>query len=156
MTYVLDTSSWQQLFGCYNRARFPSLWKEFEGLVARLTVSSVEQVFNEIERRDKNNGELEWSIDRRYLFPKPTNEDSQFLTEIYRVPRFRHVIPVDLRDPHAAADPFLIARAKSIGGMVVTQERVRGSRVTIPSICSHFRVPCGTLDDLMDSEGWIF
>ncbi len=156
MKYVFDTSSIQQLFGCYKRARFPSLWKKFDELVASGAITSIRHVMRGISHRDKGNGELEWAKAHSDLFPSFAENESLFLREIFEVPRFRHVIPTNLRDTEAAADPYLIARANAIDGMIITQERERGNRVRIPSICNHFDINCGTLDDLMALEGWSF
>ena len=166
MKYVIDTSSWQQLFGCYKSDRLPSLWYLFDELVAGGGITSIRHVLREIENRNKKNGELEWAQSHSSLFPRLSENDSQFLREIYAVPRFRHVIPTEIRDDDevedqdedsdADADPFLIARANAIDGMVITQERERGNRVRIPTICNQFGIKCGTLDDLMAMEGWSF
>lgn len=162
MTYVLDTSSWQQLFGCYGHERFPTLWNLFGELVSGGEITSIRHVLREIENRNKNNGELQWASSHLALFPPLSEKESQFLREIFAVPRFRHVIPTEIRDDDADedsdadADPFLIARAKAIDGIVITQERERGNRVRIPSICNHFDIKCGTLDDLMAMEDWSF
>ena len=166
MIYVIDTSSWQQLFGCYSQERFPTLWIQFGDLVSGGAITSIHQVFSEIKNRDKNNGELEWANAHLELFPRVSETESQFLREIYAVPRFSHVIPTEIRDDDVAedqdedsdadADAFLIARAKILDGMVITQERQRGNRVTIPTICDHFDIKCGFLDDLMRMENWEF
>lgn len=176
MIYVIDTSSWQQMFGCYRRARFPTLWQLFDELVASGAIISVSHVLREIENRDKQNDELEWAKAHTSLFPDVNEQEIQFLRKIFQVPRFRHVIPDYLRDTDddentfefsdaekheeektdESADPFLIARAKILDGMVITQERERGNRVRIPTICGHFDIECGTLDDLMEKENWSF
>ncbi len=166
MKYVIDTSSWQQLFGCYRYERFPSLWKRFDDLVSSGAITSIRHVLREIENRDKKNGELEWANSHLELFPRINDIESQFLRDIYDVPRFRHVVPTDIRDDDEyddldadsdeIADPFLIAKARAIDGMVITQERERGNRVRIPGICKHFDIQCGTLDDLMRMEDWRF
>ena len=156
MKYVVDTSSIQQLFGCYKRVRFPSLWTSFDEMVARGAITSIRHVMREISQRDKGNGELEWAKANSKLFPSFAENESLFLREIFEMPRFRHVIPTNLRDTEAAADPYLIARANTVEGMVITQERERGNRVRIPTICRQFDIKCGTLDDLMAAEGWSF
>ncbi len=156
MKYIVDTSSFQQLFGCYKRVRFPSLWKEFDELVNCGAITSIQHVMREISHRDKGNGELEWAKKNSDLFPSITENETEFLREIFKEPRVRHVVPTDIRDTQAAADPYLVARARSIKGMVITQERERGNRVRIPTICNQFGIKCGTLDDLMALEGWSF
>ena len=173
---MIDTSSWQQLFGCYRRVRFPTLWQLFDELVSSGAIISVSQVLREIEDRDKKNDEFEWANVHADLFPNVKEQEIHFLREIFLVPHFRHVVPdyvieidydedankfvdvVNEQEQNSAesADPFLIARAKIRGGMVITQERERGNRVRIPSICNHFDINCGTLDDLMALEGWSF
>ena len=176
MIYVIDTSSWQQLFVCYRRIRFPTLWQSFDELVASGAIISVSHVLREIGNRDKKNGEFEWATANTNLFPDLNEEEIRFLRNIFQVPRFRHVVrdylqdtnddenANDFADAHKlkdektdeSADPFLIARAKILDGMVITQERERGNRVRIPSICYHFDIACGTLDDLMEVENWSF
>ena len=121
--YVVDTSSLQQLFRCYSRERFPTLWIRFDELVERGAIISTQQVMREIEQRNKKNGELEWAKANKELFPSSTEKELQFLRKIYEVPRFRQTIPTDIRNPNTPADPFLIARAKIVGGTVITQER---------------------------------
>ena len=173
---MIDTSSWQQLFRCYRRMRFPTLWRMFDELVASGAIISVSHVLREIEIRDKNNDEVEWAKAHTNLFSDLQEQEIQFLQQIFQVPRFRHVVPHYLADTDAdemafefadvdkhgeentdeSADPFLIARAKILDGMVITQERERGNRVRIPSICNHFDIACGSLDDLMELERWSF
>lgn len=170
MIYVFDTTSWQQLFACYRRERFPTLWRLFDELVANGAIISVSQVLREIENRDKNNDEVEWAIAHENLFPDVNEQEIQLLREILHVPRFRHVVPdylvdsneyadtdkADEEKTNEPADPFLIARAMALDGMVITQERERGNRVRIPSICRHFDIKCGSLDDFMKRENWSF
>ena len=156
MTYVLDTSSWQQLFGCYNSDRFPSLWRNFNILVFSGAVISTEQVLNEIRNRDRKNGEVEWANEHNALFPGLTNDLSLFLSRILAFPRFGHTVPTNTRGPSAPADVFLIALAADIGGAVITEERRRGQRVTIPHICDEIDFPCLSLQGMMELEHWRF
>ena len=119
---------------------------------------------------------LNWATAHRNLFPDVNEQEFQFLREIFQVPRFRHLVPDYVldsdydEDTHEfaeadkfeeektdeSADPFLIARAKILDGMVISQERKRGNRVRIPTICGHFSIECGTLDDMMEKENWSF
>lgn len=156
MKYVVDTSSWQQLFGCYNRSRFPSLWAKFDDLVHRGDITSTGQVLYEIRSRNKGNGEPEWANSHRELFPAQSEAEFSFVLRILAVPQFSHVVPGSIRAPNAPADAFLIARSLELGGILVTQERLRGSRVTIPYICRHFDISCTSLNGLMEIENWQF
>jgi Domain of unknown function (DUF4411) len=54
------------------------------------------------------------------------------------------------------ADPFIIAKAAVTQCTVVTMEQFRPNAVKIPNICGHFGIPCMTLENFMESEGWEF
>lgn len=55
-----------------------------------------------------------------------------------------------------AADPFVIARAKIIGGCVVTEEKLKPNAAQIPNVCDHFGIDCTNLEGLIEAEGWQF
>lgn len=54
------------------------------------------------------------------------------------------------------ADPFVIAKAAVEERTVVTMELFKPNAVKIPNICRHFKVPCLTLQEFMEAEGWEF
>lgn len=56
-----------------------------------------------------------------------------------------------------AADPFVIATARVLGGVVVTEEG-RGStgKPKIPDVCETYRIECINLLDLIRRVGWRF
>jgi hypothetical protein len=54
------------------------------------------------------------------------------------------------------ADGFVIARAAVEGRMVVTLEQSRPNAAKIPNICQQFKVPCFSLEEFMEAEGWEF
>ena len=61
MTYVIDTSSFIDLFQYYDRGVFPSLWRRFEELVNRRILISVIQVKQEL-RREKHADEASMGV----------------------------------------------------------------------------------------------
>lgn len=52
------------------------------------------------------------------------------------------------------ADPFIIAKAKVIGGTVVCQEKLKPNAAKIPNICHHFKIECICLEDFLRNEEW--
>ena len=54
------------------------------------------------------------------------------------------------------ADPFLIARAASLGATVLSMEQFKSNAAKIPNICKHFKVPCLDLRAFMEKEDWVF
>ena len=57
--------------------------------------------------------------------------------------------------PRNGADPFVIGLAIARGGSVVTQETPRTIiKPRIPDVCEALEVPCMTLPEFVDSQGW--
>ena len=54
------------------------------------------------------------------------------------------------------ADAFVIAKAFVVQGTVVTMEGIRPNAVKIPNICQRFNIPCMSLEEFMEGEGWVF
>jgi hypothetical protein len=154
--YVFDNSPLSTLFRNYYRKRFPSLWKNFDALVSGSGLVSTREVYREIE--DSNIPDLrEWAEKNQSLFPVPTANEGAFVAKIYAVPHFQQNIEQQkLLKGGRNADPFVIAKAAVDGATVVTMELFKENATKIPNICKHFDVPCVTLEQFMEAEGWQF
>jgi hypothetical protein len=154
--YVFDTSPLSTLFKNYYRRRFPSLWKNFDILVAAGGLVSTREAYREII--DGPSAELRaWGELNQALFSAPTAAEGSFVTKIYAVPHFRQNIEQQkLLKGGRNADPFIIARAAVEGRTVVTMELFKENAAKIPNICRHFNVLCLTLEEFMEAEGWVF
>jgi hypothetical protein len=87
----------------------------------------------------------------------PTAAEAAFVGRIYAVPHFQQNIERQkLLQGGKIADAFVIARAAVEGRTVVTMEALKPHAVRIPNICDHFKVPCMSLEDFMEAEGWEF
>ena len=60
MIYVFDTSSLIDLFNNFYESRFPSLWRNFDQLVALQQIVSVREAANEIKSHYKEDRLTEW------------------------------------------------------------------------------------------------
>lgn len=156
MTYVFDNSPLSTLFKNYYRRRFPTLWQNFDALVASGNLHSTREVHREIgnssliELRD-------WANDNNGLFSTPTAAEGAFVATIYGVRHFQQNIEQQkLLKGGLNADPFVIARAAVENRTVVTMELFKPNGAKIPNICRHFGVPCMTLEEFMEAEGWQF
>src|SRR4051794_33026570 len=91
MSYVFDNGPLSMLFRNFFRSVFPTLWDNFDRLVAEGEIISVREVMREIE-----DGPLpsltEWARARSDFFALPTPEEAAFITQIYGVPHFHHNI----------------------------------------------------------------
>lgn len=156
MSYSFDNSPLSVLFKNYYRRRFPSLWRRFDSLVEEGRLLSTREVLREIE-----NGAPEslrdWAANNHALFPAPTAAEGAFVAQVYRIPQFQQNIELQkILRGGLNADAFVIARAAVGGAAVVTMEIFRPNAARIPNICQHFNVPCLTLEQFMEREGWEF
>jgi hypothetical protein len=156
MTYAFDNSPLSVLLKNYYRRRFPSLWERFDDLVGNGRIVSTREVFREIQ-----DGAFEslrdWAAQNVELFTTPSAEEGSFVARIYAVPHFQQNIERQkLLRGGRNADPFIIAKAAVAECSVVTMEQFRPNGVKIPNICHHFAIPCITLEQFMETEGWEF
>lgn len=154
--YVFDTSPLSTLFKNYYRRRFPTLWVQFDALVADGRIVSTREVLREIE-----DGPVEslrdWAANNHALFPALTAAEGSMVAQIYAVQHFQQNIEQQkLLKGGRNADPFVIARAMVDKRTVVTMELLKPNAAKIPNICQHFHVPCLSLEEFMEAEGWQF
>jgi hypothetical protein len=154
--YVFDTSPLSTLFKNYYPKRFPTLWKNFDGLVAADGLVSTREVFREIT--DGPNAELrQWAETNHALFATPTAAEGAFVARIYGVQHFQQNLEQQkLLKGGRNADAFIIARAAVEDRTVVTMEVFKANAAKIPNICLHFSVRCMTLEEFMEAENWQF
>ena len=154
--YAFDTSAFSQLFRSYYPDRFPTLWRNFDNLVASGAITSTREVRREIEDRPSTTL-ITWAGRNLHLFPTPTSSEAQFVARIFQVRHFQMVIERrKLLKGGKNADPFVVARAHVVGGVVVTMESEPPNGVRIPNICRHFGIECISLEGFMEREGWQF
>lgn len=156
MTYVFDTNAFSQLFHSFYPGRFPTLWAQFDELVADDQITSTREVYREIED-DRVKRLRDWGKDNKHLFPTPTADEAAIVSKIFQVQHFQQVIEQKkLLKGGKNADPFVIARAGAIDGAVVTMESEPRNGAKIPNICRHFKIPCFSLESFMEEVDWQF
>jgi len=154
--YVFDTSPLSTLFKNYYPSRFPSLWKKFDALIANGQIVSSREVMRELTDGPVPNI-VAWIDANKDVFPSPTAAEAAFVAKIFQVPHFQNTIEQQkLLKGGRNADPFVIAKAAVAHRTVVTMEVHKPNSFKIPTICSHFQIPCLTLEDFMEQEGWSF
>jgi hypothetical protein len=153
--YVIDTSVVSALHKNYYRDRFPTLWKNFDQLVLDGQITSTREAFRELE--DFGGDSLSWAKAHEEIFTTPDATEGTFVVKIYSVPHFlANMEKQKLLKGGRNADPFLIARAATLGGTVLTMEQFKPGGAKIPNICTHFKIPCIDLRGFMEQEGWTF
>ena len=155
MTYVFDTSPLSSLFKNYFRSAFPSLWQRLDGLIADGTITSTREVRRELDQYAA--ADARWMADHASIFTTPTASEAAIVSEIYSVKHFQQNIEQrKIQNGGLVADPFVVAKAADVDGVVVTLETVVPNAAKIPNMCQRMGVPCMNLEKFMRNEGWIF
>jgi hypothetical protein len=151
--YSIDTSAildgWRRY---YPREIFPGLWDRLEALIRAGHLRATEEVLRELEKRDDD--VLAWAS-KQDGFSIPIDDDIQ--DDVSAILR-DHPKLIDTRKNRSAADPFVIALARTRRCIVVTGEGPTGSleRPNIPDVCDAVGTRCMSLVDLIRTEGWTF
>jgi hypothetical protein len=155
VSYVIDTSVISMLHRNYYRKQFPTLWKLFDAMVDDGKVTSCREALRELE--EFGGSAYNWAKEHPELFSVPSAKDGAMVAKIYAVKNFQaNIEKQKIYKGGLCADPFLIARAHSIEGTVLTMEQFKQNAAKIPNICKHFNVPCVDLEEFMEKEKWTF
>lgn len=155
--YVFDSGPLIDLFRHYYPKRFPSLWEQFDGMIADDRITSTREVYRELEG---HGDELsEWCKKHRDVFATPQAAELNVVRDIFAIPHFQALIRKKERlQGRPVADPFVIARAKCMepNACVVTTEKLKPNSSHIPNVCAPFGVGCTDLEGFMERENWSF
>ncbi|WP_084674103.1 PIN domain-containing protein [Methylobacterium sp. WSM2598] len=156
MSYVFDNGPLSMLFKNYFRSVFPTLWDNFDELIANGEIVSVREIAREIA--DSSIEVLRtWVADNGEVFAVPSPQEAAFITQIYSVKHFQYNIEQQkLLKGGRMADPFVIAKAHTEGRTVVTTEVFKPNGTKIPNICRHFGVKCMSIQEFMEEQNWRF
>ena len=160
--YIVDTSSFIELKK-FPSDIFPSLWKNIEGLINKGFMISPKEVLKELSAKDDDL--KKWAQKQKRLFRELDAHQITIVKEILK--KYPALAKSDSEIP--AADPFVIALAivltkdpqKTLDPsikkrIVVSEERLHGSRVKIPFVCKQYNIDCITMIEMCRSEGWKF
>lgn len=85
--YVIDTSVVSALHKNYYREHFPTLWKNFDGLVASGRVTSTREAFRELE--DFGGDSFTWAKEHEHIFAVPDAAEGAQVVRIYAIEHFQ-------------------------------------------------------------------
>ncbi len=87
----------------------------------------------------------------------PTDEETAFIATIFQNRHFEYLLSKQAQlTGREVADPYVIAKAKILGGCVVTEEKFKENAAKIPNVCKEFEIPCVNLKTFMKNESWFF
>lgn len=152
ITYVVDNNIFSRSFKNLSMDVFDDIWEPWSEYMQSGRIVSVDEVYRELEVWISTGGKERldyWLKKHKRCFLKPTNEEGFILKELFQNKKFREGIKErSLRQGSPEADAFLVAKAKHIGGIVVTTEsdNKTGSE-KIPNMAVSLGVPYMKIDD---------
>ena len=154
MVYLLDTNIFRKILEHLPRKGtfFESIWEAFESGIHKGIYQSVDECYNELEAHyDEKNANMKWLKNNKEMFLTPTNEESCILRELFSKPKMRESIHTkNILSNRPSADPYLAAKAKAIGAIVVTAEEYKLHSAQLPNVCEELGVSYISYDDFMD------
>lgn len=156
MPYVFDTSAFI-IIGHYYPDQFPTFWKRFDTAVDSGEIVSVREALNELSTKASRPWLAEWVKAHSNIFKVPTSKETDFVGEIFRIPHFQMLVSGKARlGGKPVADPFVIAAAKVLGAIVISEETKKPNAARIPNVCEHFGVPCLNVEGFLKEKKWSF
>jgi len=149
MLYVLDNNIFSRSLNNLSVNVFPEIWVPWNAMVETGRIISVDEVYCELEQRyGDNDVQGQWLKGIRAIFQKPCNAEGKIIAEIYQNSKYREgVKEKSIRSGSPEADAMLVAKAKIMGGIVVTTESdAKPNSEKIPNICTTYNVPYMTQD----------
>ena len=149
----MDTSAWiDGWHRDYPPDVFPSIWDFLDGAILLGTIISTEEVYKETQVKDDDLHN--WLKKRKWQFI-PISEEIQ---SIARDLLFEFPGLVDFRRKRSQADPFVIATAIHMGGVVVTGEIAskKPKKPKIPDVCIAKGIRCIKFLDMLRELNYKF
>lgn len=150
MIYVLDNNIFSRSFRNLAFDVFDDIWMPWSFLIKNGIVISVDEVYCELcQLWDEKTAEGLWLKAHKKCFQKTTNNEGFVVAEIFKNKKFRESIKeTSLRNGSPEADILLVAKARIVGGVIVTCESdQKPNSEKIPNIAVAFGVPYMKIDD---------
>ena len=154
MVYILDTNIFRKILEHFPKkgGYFERIWNSFEAGIKKGVYQSVDECFNELSAHfDDKSANMLWLKGFKQMFLPPTNNESLILRELFEKPKMRESIHIrNILNNRPSADPYIAAKAKSIGAIVVTTEVYKPHSAQLPNVCEELGVQCISYDDFME------
>lgn len=157
MIYLLDANSFIQAKNLhYRMGVVPGFWEWLLKEHETLDIRSIDRVYDELTKNSNDPDQLhKWSAAHKALFQDSTSIQIQ---QIYgEIANHVAAHPVysqaEVQRFLSGADPWLIAAAKALGGIIVTHEVIvpnTSRKVKIPNIAREFGVEWIDVFDLLE------
>jgi len=145
LRYLLDSNTYIQAKNQYYGMDIcPAYWEWLDHQFQQGALGSIEMVGQEL--KDGNDELAKWAKEHpEHFVSNDDHETQQVFTEIINFVMAGNYNDGNRESFLDKADPWIIAKAKSIGATVVSHESrlaPETKKVKIPNICHEFGVPC--------------
>lgn len=143
MKYIVDTNVFRTFFRFYYKDVTPNLFENLDKMIKNKEVLSVKEVYHELSNQHKKDSDFMKIIESyKSIFQEPTKEEEiDILKQIYSKRNYQNNISEkNLLNGGPVADAFLVAKAKSEEGILVTAEQYSPNAAKIPNICEEFGI----------------
>ena len=158
--YIIDTSSLVKLNRNNPIDVFPSIWEKLKLLADNDRLIAPREVHNEIKQNDDMLSK--WAKVQKKMFKEPTPKQIELVQEILK--DYPSLIDTERKYD---ADPWVIALAIELSSnpqktllnikrIVVTEEKLRGTQIKIPYVCSKKSIEAIDVVELFRVESWKF
>jgi hypothetical protein len=131
---------------------FVTLWTNIESMIATGNIRCVDEVLNELAKRE--DAVHAWAKSQSDLFLPLAADVQRAAREVLQT----HPRLVGTGGGRNSADPFVIALARVHNGVVVTEETQSGNinKPRIPDVCNAMGVPWLSLVRFVQQQEWTF
>jgi len=154
MKYILDTNIIRTLLNSFPKKgkRYEEVWQKIDEMIDNGTVISTDECYNELSNQFSDGSEeYQWFHDRKEMFKNPDDRESIIISQLLLDPKMRETVhQKNILENRPSADIYIVAKGKSLGGIVVTKEKYRPNSAQLPNICKESGVECITYDDFME------
>lgn len=145
MRYLLDANTYIQAKNQYYGMDIcPAYWEWLDLQFKQGVAGSIEMIAREL--KDGNDDLAQWAKERpEHFLSNDDAETQEHFSSVLQLVMNGDYNVANRESFLAKADPWIIAKAKSIGGIIVTHEaRIspNARKVKVPNICQQMNVPC--------------
>ena len=154
MIYVLDTNIIRTLLNFFPKKGkyYEKVWDVLDEKIRTNEFISVDECYNELEKQFSDKTEqYKWFNSRKEMFKNPNNEESIIIHQLLLNPKMRETVhQKNILENRPSADVYIVAKAKVLGGSVVTAEKLKPASAQLPNLCKELNVPFISYDDFME------
>lgn len=152
MIYVVDTNIFSTIFKQLKPKNVfeERIYNPLDVLMKEGKVISVDEVYEELESAfSKKENDWDWFKSNKESFQYLTNAECKILMDIYKNEKFREgVKEKSIRMGSPEADAMIVAKAISLGAIVVTNEaNNKPNAEKLPNMCVAYKVKYIKLED---------